>query len=594
MSTWLQQSLGLRYWPAWLTLALGLTATTALTWGLYRQAVALDAERFKLQTELVAQLLEGTMERYEERLARLADHCAQFDELPDGVWSFRRSEMTDLTYNLPSVMLAVYCLNVAATNFESHAAHGRAVKGSQYAFDPRPHPYRPHALPVWHTWARSGFSQVKPGTDMAEAESWHPSLAGGLARTPAWVSPDPVRVPRKDGKFENGFWFVVPLFKPDQQPMTPWRLSGESDEDRGRRRRAFHATAATGILAAFISTDRMDRAVNRAQVSPQVHVRVYAGTNASPNRLLNPESQPPTNPRHRRLYRQGWYGRPWLLEMASLPRFEANSPRHRAWVVLGGGTGMTLLATALLGVTLRSRDRQALLTEQIRDGRDALASAQKEREKLSHDLHDNTIQALYAIQLDLGHTAQKLANDATGARNELATARAELDAVIAEMRRVITAEAQVENEVDLPSVLRASVERASAGASGAAKVELHCDAGASDRLTGAQAVQLANVAREALSNCLRHAQAQRVEVSLRSEPDAVILEMADNGKGFDADAPTPPGVGLTSMAARAREIGGRLEVLSAPGKGTRVLIRVPVAPLEREAPREDTGHLDDE
>lgn len=106
-------------------------------------------------------------------------------------------------------------------------------------------------------------------------------------------------------------------------------------------------------------------------------------------------------------------------------------------------------------------------------------------------------------------------------------------------------------------------------------------------------MQLANIAREALSNSLRHAQARRVEVSLRSGHEAVWLEVADNGTGFDPNAPVRPGVGLSSMAARAREIGGTLDLQTAPGQGTRVGVRTPVAPLERNGALENTDEVDD-
>lgn len=569
------------YWPAWVTLVLGLTASAWLARGLYRQAMVLDDQRFKLEAHILAQLLEGTMERYEERLARLADYCAQFDELSAAVWNFRLTAMTEPSYNLLSVMHVAYCPKIVPAAFGDHAAHGRKVHGETYRFNPAAGWDHELALPVWRAWSRSGFPRIQAGTDFATESLWHPSLEPALGRVRPWVSAKPVQVPRSDGSRETGFWFAVPLFQSDQRPLTLSRKSGESDEALRHRVQSVHSSAATGLLAVFISTDRMlDQAYNNPRLSPRVHVRLYASPEPNSESLFNPASTAPARPRHRELLVQPWYGRRWALELTSTPRFEAESPRHRAWLVLAAGTGMTLLASGLLGVALRARHRQEALTQQIREARDALASAQKEREKLSHDLHDNTIQALYAIQLDLGHTAQKLADEPATARSKLATVRAELDAVIAEMRRFITAEARVENEVDLPSVLRASAERARAGTS--ARIELHCDADASDRLTGAQAVQLANIVREALSNSLRHARARRVDIALSSNPESVCLEVTDDGVGFTPNSAARQGVGLTSMTTRAREIGGTLDLKSAPGQGTRVLVHLPVAPQERD------------
>ena len=93
-------------------------------------------------------------------------------------------------------------------------------------------------------------------------------------------------------------------------------------------------------------------------------------------------------------------------------------------------------------------------------------------------------------------------------------------------------------------------------------------------MTGDQAVHLANLTREALSNALRHADASRIVVTLRDEPPLVTLEIADDGDGFDPSAPPHTGVGLTSMAARAREAGGELQVHSTVGGGTQVRVSV--------------------
>ena len=95
-------------------------------------------------------------------------------------------------------------------------------------------------------------------------------------------------------------------------------------------------------------------------------------------------------------------------------------------------------------------------------------------------------------------------------------------------------------------------------------------------LHSTQAVQLANIAREALSNSLRHGNPQHVEIALRSEPENVVLEISYSGEGFDPNVPGRKGVGLVSMAARAEEMRGTLDIQSAPGLGTRGRMRVPV------------------
>jgi signal transduction histidine kinase len=88
---------------------------------------------------------------------------------------------------------------------------------------------------------------------------------------------------------------------------------------------------------------------------------------------------------------------------------------------------------------------------------------------------------------------------------------------------------------------------------------------------------------EALNNLVRYAQAKKVIVDLRSGDGWIWLEIRDNGIGFDvAKARTSGGMGLQSMEQRARQLKGRLEVLSQPGSGTRIFVEAPVLGIAAE------------
>ncbi len=294
------------------------------------------------------------------------------------------------------------------------------------------------------------------------------------------------------------------------------------------------------------------------------------------------------------VHHQIWpmYGMKFSIFFYTTPLFEAQSPRRVTHMAVASGFAITLLATALVGVAVRARNRQDRLTLQIRDARDALAAAQRERERIGRDLHDGTIQSLYAIQLGLGHTVENLEAAPAHARSELSAVRREMDTVIAEIRQFITAGAEAEQAVDFGAVLHALAQRARSGT--AAQIGLHCEPGAVARLSEDQAVHLANITREALSNALRHGRPQRVDIALREEAAAVVLEIADDGAGFEPSGMPPSsvggprGVGLTSMRARVQEVGGNLEIRSVPGQGTRVVVRVP-APAAEIAEGESAG-----
>jgi signal transduction histidine kinase len=89
---------------------------------------------------------------------------------------------------------------------------------------------------------------------------------------------------------------------------------------------------------------------------------------------------------------------------------------------------------------------------------------------------------------------------------------------------------------------------------------------------------LHRIGQEALWNTAKHARAKRVDVRLEADGDSVTLEIADDGVGFDPDRSFPGHLGLRSMHERAAGTGGSLDVISAPGRGTRVLVKVPSAP----------------
>jgi two-component system sensor histidine kinase DegS len=100
-------------------------------------------------------------------------------------------------------------------------------------------------------------------------------------------------------------------------------------------------------------------------------------------------------------------------------------------------------------------------------------------------------------------------------------------------------------------------------------------------LSGDQAIAIFRVMQEALTNARKHSGAEQVQVKLQRRGGEVVLQVEDNGRGF-APENTPPGhYGLVGMRERAQLIGGRLEVHGRPGKGTRVVLRVP---LHEQAP----------
>ena len=102
------------------------------------------------------------------------------------------------------------------------------------------------------------------------------------------------------------------------------------------------------------------------------------------------------------------------------------------------------------------------------------------------------------------------------------------------------------------------------------------DSALASRLSS-RASDLVQLTREALSNVGRHAAAETCRVSLRSEAGAAVLEIEDDGRGFQPRSARGKGLGLKNLEERAAAIGGRLEIATAPGSGTRVRLTLPLA-----------------
>ncbi len=201
--------------------------------------------------------------------------------------------------------------------------------------------------------------------------------------------------------------------------------------------------------------------------------------------------------------------------------------------------------------------------------------AMEEREHLSRDLHDNILQALYAVGMQL--EAGKLSMGKSPRRSKLHMAQAvnQLNALMRDIRRFITSlTRRTTTQVDFGPALRQLVTSMS-GAS-QAPPELDIVNPVLSFITPTLGEQLLNIAREALSNSIRHAQASHRWIRLSLVENAVQLIIGDNGVGFSTVRKRRAGHGLGNMATRAKQISAIFTLKSAPGEGTRVIVDIPL------------------
>ncbi len=126
----------------------------------------------------------------------------------------------------------------------------------------------------------------------------------------------------------------------------------------------------------------------------------------------------------------------------------------------------------------------------------------------------------------------------------------------------------------LPDALRRLTERLGTDSGIVATAEIH---GSTADRSPAVEVAVLRAAQEALTNVRRHADATRVSLTFRSSDEGIVLEVTDDGTGFDVDrsADDPSHVGLRGMRARLEEVGGDVLVDSTPGRGTTVRVTLP-------------------
>src|ERR671920_638567 len=210
-------------------------------------------------------------------------------------------------------------------------------------------------------------------------------------------------------------------------------------------------------------------------------------------------------------------------------------------------------------------ERDRLLAREIE------ARTQKEeRRRIARDLHDVVLQDLAGVLqslrlaylrskgselgLDLEEELEALGRATLGLRNAVHDLRGEKERPLVKT---------VESLVELNRRLAPDCN-----------IELIIEEGFPNRLRGEVGGEFLRVIREALTNVRRHSGAKSVAVALAVEGSDLVIEVSDDGQGFDPEA--APGVGLSSMRERAANVDGRLEIESEVGQGTRVRLRVAV------------------
>jgi signal transduction histidine kinase len=263
-----------------------------------------------------------------------------------------------------------------------------------------------------------------------------------------------------------------------------------------------------------------------------------------------------------------------------------------AWIVLG----------LFISAIVRQSNERRMALEELQATRDELSRAERqagvlqERQRLAGEIHDTLAQGLASIVMQLEAAEQTWEEDPALGRQHVQRARDSARQNLEEARRVVWAlQPQALEHEPLGQALTQTVERWSQDNGIAATTSV--TGAARDLLPGIEATLL-RASQEALANVAKHARASHVNVTLSYLSDQVILDVQDNGCGFDPQpwldaqvssnghdaVPPAGGFGLATMRDRARQLGGALEVDSQSGTGTTVTVLLPLRVPREVAP----------
>jgi two-component system, NarL family, sensor kinase len=236
-------------------------------------------------------------------------------------------------------------------------------------------------------------------------------------------------------------------------------------------------------------------------------------------------------------------------------------------------------AATIVSAWLHRRDAALarLASEREQLAGHALAAEQRERRRLAENLHDEAVQTLSLARQELADFHR------TGREEAYDRTRAAIDETLNQLRgEIFELHPYVLDHAGLPAALSAIADRCAERTG--AKVTVAVDPEAAGRYDELIVV----LARELLSNVVKHSAAGKVALTLAADHERIELEVRDDGRGFDPgrrEAALLEGhVGLASSEQRLRSVGGRLSVTSAPGHGTVVRATLPSTSRGADAP----------
>ena len=200
------------------------------------------------------------------------------------------------------------------------------------------------------------------------------------------------------------------------------------------------------------------------------------------------------------------------------------------------------------------------------------------RRQLARELHDEIGQSLALLQIEISHAQAAAIGQPSGLRERLQRARAMAEETVQTVRDIsVLLRPALLDDLGLVPALQFQIEHFQRRSGIACEF---VEENVADQLSDATKTCVYRVVQEALHNCEKHSGAAKVQVSVRQLPAFLMVEIEDTGCGFQLNDKGMPsrttGLGLLGMRERAAIAGGSLVIDSAPGRGTRVALRLPI------------------
>ncbi len=245
----------------------------------------------------------------------------------------------------------------------------------------------------------------------------------------------------------------------------------------------------------------------------------------------------------------------------------------RILILLTTVTGISLLVSAGIALMARQRLREQELRRAMAETEFSAMFA--ERNRIARELHDTLAQGLGAISMHLELVKDRLGYEPEKVTKHLDIAHQMARQSLTEARNSIwNMRSHILENTDLASALQGILAQLTSGTT----LESHfLVTGPARRLATAIENNLLRIGQESITNAVKHARAKKISVALDFSAGDVCLTVRDDGSGFNpAQPPAGSHFGLLGQRERTAQMGGKLEVNSAPGQGTEVKVRIPI------------------